>query len=457
MDIIRPISKHIFEPLLAFYEGSNHLRYLRELERTQYLSAAEIRELQLRRLRVLLKHAYKNCPFYTSRFDEYGFKAEEIGSINDLRNLPVLTKKDIQEHKESMKARNFPDRELIPNKTGGSTGSPLHFYLNRERLFSRKASTIRHDRWTGWDIGVKMGVLWGHRIDTGGIGHWKHSIRNFILDRRIILDTGDITAEKLKNFTSALSYFKPPIYLAYANSMYLYARYLREKGIRDYHKPQSIITSAEVLTDEQRRVIEEVFECRVYNRYGCRETSMIASECPQHNGMHICAETLLVEFIKNNRACRDGELGKIVITDLLNLGMPLIRYQIEDMGSPIRGTCECGRGLPMMNVNAGRITDFLVAPDGRFISGPSLAVPIATIPGIAQAQLVQKERDLIILKIKKQDMDDRGLRRNIRATIREFFGSGMKFEVEFVEEIPKESSGKYRFSISEIDPLEYLS
>ncbi len=225
-DLMRPFAKHIVFPLVIFRERSSTLKHLAEMEKMQFLSPDKIKELQLDRLRELLKHAYNNCPFYTRRFDQCGFKPEKLYSLDDIRMLPVLTKKDIQQNRDSLKAKNFPNDRLVPNKTGGSTGSPLHFYLNIDRVFSRQAATFRHNRWAGWDIGVKTASLWGNREDISGLQHFKVRARNFLLDRRIVLDTSSMTPEKLADFKIELRRYRPPLYIAYANAMYLFARYL---------------------------------------------------------------------------------------------------------------------------------------------------------------------------------------------------------------------------------------
>ncbi len=457
MDLVQPIAKHIIDPLVALREGSSYRSILKELELSQYWTSEQIKSLQLERLRALLLHAGRHCPYYADLFARSGFKPERLSVLSDLASLPVLTKRDIQAHNQSMVAANIPDSRLVPNQTGGSTGSPLRFFLDKQRLYSRKASTVRHDRWAGLDVGHKLAVLWGNRHDFAEDQALKARLKHRLYDRRIFLDTSDMSQSKIDGFIESLKAYRPSYYLAYANSIYLLARYIREKNIADYHRPLSIITSAELLTDEQRALIESVFECKIFNRYGCRETSVIASECSEHDGMHVCAETLLVEFVRQAGADSSDNAAKIVITDLLNYGMPLIRYQIEDMGSPVIGPCRCGRGLPRMNISGGRVTDFLVTPDNRVISGAAMTIYfIATVPGIAQAQIIQERKDFMVLKLVKGGQFSDKTLQLLDQKVQEFFGNAMKYEIDFVEDIPKTASGKYRFSICKLDPMEYL-
>ncbi|MDX9857806.1 MAG: phenylacetate--CoA ligase family protein [candidate division Zixibacteria bacterium] len=433
------------------------MKFVREAERTQWLPPEQLQQLQLTRLKALLSHAAKNCPFYARRFAEAGFDPVAVQSLRDIERLPVLTKSDIQQHRDELTAASLPISDRIPNQTGGSTGSPLRFFMSPDSVYRRIANTIRHDRWAGLEPYHKGAAIWGHRRDLNAPRSTMDNLRDRFFSRRVILDTSEITEEKLARFVERLNKEKPSTYVAYANAIYLIARFIKERGITGYHRPKSIITSAEVLTDDQRRLLEDVFGCPVFNRYGSREFSVIASECEAHRGLHIAADTLLVEIIRNDRACRPGELGQIVITDLHNYALPFIRYRIEDMGMLLETGCSCGRTLPMMEIVGGRVTDFLVTPEGAVVSGAAMTIYfIARVPGIVQAQLVQKKKDFLLLRLAVDQSFGEDSKRMIAESVNRFFGPLMKYEIEQVDSIPVEASGKYRFSISEIDPVAHL-
>lgn len=453
VDLLQITAKHFFFRLREIQEKGTTLAHLKEMEKIQYLSRGEIEQLQLERLRTLIKHAYDNCPFYTKRLDEAGIAPARLTDLVQFQKLPVLTKKDIQQSLETLRAKNYPAEALVPNRTGGSTGSPLQFYHDKDRLFSRKAATIRHNRWAGWDIGMKTASFWGHRQDIAGMASVGFKLRSIFLDRLAILDTSSITREKLAEFKTRLRSYRPGVYIAYANSMFLFARFLKETNSTDHHRPKAIITSAEVLEPDQRSLIESVFECKVYDRYGSRETSVLASECDRHSGLHIGADGFLLEFMRDGRPAGPGETGKIVVTDLLNFGMPFIRYQIEDTGTPVAEPCSCGRGLPLMKMAGGRTTDFLVTPSGKIVSGASLTIYlIANTPGVAQAQLIQEKKDEVVFKIVKGERFGDSSLAFLASEIPKYLGGDVKYQIEYVDTIPVESSGKYRFSISKVDP-----
>src|SRR5262249_51893036 len=148
----------------------------------------------------------------------------------------------------------------------------------------------------------------------------KDRIRTWIQERRLILDASALSEAAMAGFARALISYQPAVLLAYANTLGLFARYVQAEKIEGI-RPQGIICSAEVLTKENRQLIENVFGCPVFNRYGSREFAMIASECEAHEGLHINAENLLVEVVSDGRSCSDED-GEIVITDLRNFAMP---------------------------------------------------------------------------------------------------------------------------------------
>ncbi|MBD3401577.1 AMP-binding protein [candidate division GN15 bacterium] len=457
MDLIRPISRYLIIPLMRLKNRSTDYKYLDEAERAQYMPPEAITALQLKRLKAMLSHARANCPYYARKFAEAGFDPEQVTTLEDIRRVPILTKADIQQNRDDMLATNIPREELVANQTGGSTGAPLRFFMSEDSVYRRIANTIRHDRWAGLEPYDKGAAIWGHRRDLNTPRSFMDKLRETFFSRRVILDTSHITDAKLAEFVERLNREKPSTYVAYANAVYLIARYIHQAGLTDYHRPKSVVTSAEVLTDEQREVIEEVFGCPVFNRYGCREFSVIASECEAHSGLHIAADTLYVEIVRDNQPCQPGELGQIVVTDLHNVGMPFIRYRIEDMGMLLDQTCSCGRTLPMMDIVGGRVTDFLVTPEGSVVSGAAMTIYfIARVPGITQAQLVQTAVDRLTLRLAVDEAFGQESKQMIEDSVRQFFGPDMHYEIEQVDSIPVEASGKYRFSISEIDPVAHL-
>jgi len=227
------------------------------------------------------------------------------------------------------------------------------------------------------------------------------------------------------------------------------ARYIKlHGGLRT--KLQSVITAAETVTPAQRELLHEVFQVPVLASYGSREFMLIAMEC-EHGGMHISADNLLVECLRDGSPAAPGELGQVVITDLHNYGMPFIRYQIGDVATIRAGLCPCGRGLPMLQDVHGRMPDTIQTPDGKLISGLFFPHLLKEFDWIEQFQVIQKELDKLHVKLVAPDRRaaEQGLPQ-LRQEIFAVTGKDMQIEIIFVEDIPRTATGKHRNVVSEI-------
>jgi phenylacetate-CoA ligase len=453
MPFYQRLVRDVFHPLSLWRAGEMaQLRYRREFERTQYLSAEEIRDLQWRRLRPLLAHAHERCRFYRRRFRQAGVAPGDLRGPEDLRALPPLEKRDIQDEGALMVAHGWPADDLIRNQTGGSTGTPVTFYLGRDRKCSRAAATLRHNRWAGWEVGDRAAVIWGAPQDRPAPG-WRSRLREALLREPLWLDTARLTEQTMDEFHRALLRYKPRVIQAYARAAVLFARYLRDRELTP-HRPHALVTSAEVLGDEDRAVLEQTFGCSVFNRYGCREVSVLASECGAHTGLHVMAEGLYLEIEGPDGPAAPGRAGSILVTDLLNRAMPLIRYRIGDVGAWAPGACPCGRGLPRLRHVTGRTTDFLVGCDGRLVSGVFLATyVVAHRPGLGQVQIRQDRAGAVTYRVKPgRDFRPEADRDYLLRATRPYLGDQAQVEMEVVEELPAEPSGKFLFSRSTVAP-----
>ncbi|MDR1141127.1 MAG: hypothetical protein LBL62_05495, partial [Planctomycetaceae bacterium] len=452
MSIYQQFIKHILNPLDLWRSGDYaEVRYLKEFEQTQFLPPDELRELVRQRLRNILDTAYHRIPYYKSVFDRAGIIPSDIKTDADMLSVPILEKREVQANLQTMLDPEFPKHRLIFDKTGGSTGTPVNYYYSIERKWSRQAAMLRHDRWAGYDVGQRFASLWGAARDMPVSG-WKQKIKSLIFPKTLQLNSIQMTPELMLEFNEQLKRYRPPVILAYANVLALFASFLKQQGVRVY-QPKGIITSAEVLTPENRQLIEATFGAPVFNRLGCREFSVIASECEQHDGMHIMAEGLYIELIRGSRPAETGETGEIIVTDLLNAAMPMIRYRLGDTASWVAGTCSCGRSLPRINNVAGRVTDFIVGMDNRLCSGVALATFIVSKrPSFGQIQIIQEEHGKILYRVgcgqnkplQQSDLDF------LREQTELYLGKGITIDYEYVDSIPHEASGKFIFSKSTV-------
>jgi len=443
MDIVQYLIKYITIPLYDKKWKKNITPKLIELEKSQYYQPGTIEKIQFLKLKEITSYANEHCLFYKKRFAEHGFVPEKLSSFDDFRKLPVLTKDDIRENQKQIMSDQYTIDNLIYKRTGGSTSVPLALYVDCHAADLKAAATIRHNRWAGYDRGDKLAAIWG---DTEKKYSVKEKIYNFFNSRTIYLDTLIMTEQYILRFIEKARRYKPKVMMGHAHSLYAFACFIEEHGITDLGI-KAIISTAEILYDHERAKIESVFGKILFNRYGCEELSIIASECERHDGLHINAEGLYVEVIDGDNTTP----GKLVITDLWNRGMPFIRYEIGDMATTKTGTCTCGRGLPRLGKIYGRTADLLYTPDGRTISGISVLDTFTIhIPGIKQAQIIQNKLDELNFKIVKSDDFNEESLRILSEKIPFFFGSSMLYSIEFVDNIPLTARGKYRFSICNI-------
>ena len=441
------VSRKVTHPLWAMREHPGLYSFLREYEQTQFWSPDQIRHLQWVRLGQIVRFAFERCPFYARRFHQIGLTPEDLRQPGDLLKIPALTKDDIRQYQADLTARGVASASYEDNYTGGSTGSPIHFKVSKRRWASRKAMTYRHNRWAGLNIGRTVGELWGHPTEGTGLSRREH-FRQALMEAVVSLNTFDVRDSNFDIFLKEIRRRRVRYLLAYSRSLLLFAQYLSKRRLEP--PPfKAAITTAECLTSDERRFVEQTLSCPTFDRYGCREFSVVASECAQHEGLHIAAETMLVEFVVGDRPAQPGEVGEILVTDLLNEAMPFIRYKIGDMGAPMEGDCSCGRGLPRMEMMAGRVTDFIHTPDGRWISGVAInTYLISQMPGIRQAQIVQETCGALRFRLVPVAEPSIATETFLHERVPQMFGPRMAHSVEWVEGILPEVSGKTRITMS---------
>jgi phenylacetate-CoA ligase len=447
MPLMSALSRHVFYPLWDLKDGRSRLRILRELNRTQWLPLETLRQQQQERLRQILSYAATNSPYYQRVFSERGFDPHNF-QLADFQALPLLTKAVIRSSTDEILSREFPRSALGQHKTGGSTGVALTTYFDLAWREPRAADALRTNQWAGCYYGMKTASLWGNPPLPKT---FKQHVRARLLDRFIYLDTIDLNERSISEFVGRWRRGRPEALYGHAHSLYILARYLLEHRIRDLH-PRGIISTSMMLLAHERAVIEEAFACPVFDRYGSEEVGLIAAECERHEGLHLNIEHLLIEFLRpDGSPAAAGEEGAIVITDLFNRGMPFIRYRIEDIGVPSERRCSCGRGLPLMERVTGRVADYLKRRDGSMVAGISLVERTLTaIEGIEQLQVVQPSIDQIVLNVVRAADFSPATEQALLAEFRAVFGPGIDIHPSYVDRIPQERSGKYRFSICRV-------
>jgi phenylacetate-CoA ligase len=441
-------------PIHDIVRRSSWYKCRRVLEKTQHLSKEEIGHLQMTNLRSLIFHAYRTVPYYHRMFRERDLTPEDLKTVADLGKLPILTKALIRRHFPDLISQDYPRNRLIPYSTGG-TGSPLQFYITEEKMSWEMAAEHRAYDWAGYRLGDRCFMLWGARRDLRA-SSYSYYIKKLLtlFQRTIVVDPFILSDEVLSGHAEVLRRFKPKAIKGYARPIYALANYLVKSGIKDI-RPNTAITSAETLFEPMRTKIEEAFGCPVFDMYGSREVGAIASECEEHK-YHIAAENVIVEFMRNGEPAGHGEDGVILLTALRNYGMPLIRYEIGDVGESSDELCSCGRGLPLMKAIKGYESQFLSVCDkksGKIVPVSShidYFLDLLESPP-ASYRILQESLDYVIIKIGKEGSCSNQDANLLVMELRKCLGDNVEVEVQFVDYLPPLPSGKRSPVVSKVN------
>jgi phenylacetate-CoA ligase len=434
-------------PLHERLKGHSTVAALQAMERSQWLQAEQLQQLQLTRLRDFLTQAGNYVPYYRELFRSHDFVPKAISSTRDLQRLPLTGKAEIRAQTERLKASNAGPLERFT--TGGSSGEPLIFYRGSERVSHDVAAKWRATRWWNVDIGDPEIVVWGSPIELGTQDRIR-LLRDKIL-RTELLSAFEMSSANLLRFVQRIQLLKPRMLFGYPSSLALIAEYATNNGYQlDNLGIRVVFVTSERLYDHQRTVIEATFGAPVANGYGGRDAGFIAHQCPQ-GGMHITAEDIVVEIVdENGRVLPVGQKGEIVITHLCTGDFPFIRYPTGDVGSLSDTACPCGRGLPLLAEIDGRSTDFVKAIDGTVLHGLALIYVLRELPEVDAFKIIQESLATIKVQIVTESGDTVKLERTITEQFRRRLGSSLIVNFDYVTIIEREASGKFRYVVSHL-------
>ena len=437
--------------LLARDNRQSALQHWRYFEKSQYWPRQQLLDYQWQKLTVMLRHAYDTCPFYRRLYDEHGVTPDSVRDFSDLTRLPVLTRDDIVKHGKELISSKYKIEDLQTFVTGGTTGVRTELYRDQESANIKLGIQWRHEGWVGRKPCDKIFLVWPANVDIVHASSWKEAFKDRYLNRQLQYHAGSHRDEELMHVYNVAKRFNARFLKVFPSSLQTLAEFMQRANVpRLYYK--SIMSTGEPLYGHQRRLFEDFFEAEVFDMYGSREVGNTACESPAHHGMLIVMETSIVEFLEENKPVPYGERGNIIITDLTNFGMPMIRYDINDKGVPLEGISPCGRELLMMDSAIGRDTDNVWTHEGVCHSGHILEyVLIDYAPDVSQIQIIQKTLFDFHFRIVNRPEPTQRLYDHIDVELRKLFGPQAKATIELVDRIPQEKSGKVRSVICELD------
>ena len=423
------------------------------LRQSRQWSREELAAYQAQALSRLLDHAYENVPYYRRVFEERGLVPGDIQTPEDLALLPFLTREDLQKNLSDLKARNYPETAFEYVTTGGSTGIPVGFYYEKGASRAREWAFMK----TQWDrVGYRFSdrcvVLRGYIV-----GSAKNEIfwKKTLFGRWLLMSSHHMTEETLPAYIDRIRTFRPGFIQAYPSMAVILARYMVEHGVEPFPTVKAVLCGSENLYPWQRSLLAEAFGCRVFSWYGNSEQTVLAGECEESTHYHIFPEYGIVELIgRDGRPVeRPGAMGEVVATNLTNFVCPLIRYRTMDLAVLGKSPCTCGRNYPLLERVEGRLQEFIVTKDRRFISMTAVNMHSDVFDNVVQFQFYQKKEGEVLMRIvKKPGYTDRDTERILRELDRKFQGD-VDVTIRSVGKIPRTRRGKYQFLIQDL-PLD---
>ncbi|HEB62521.1 MAG TPA: phenylacetate--CoA ligase family protein [Bacteroidetes bacterium] len=433
------------------YLKEEQWEYFYCLKRLEKESKNVILSRQREQLKNIILKAYNTTIYYKNLYDECGVSEKIISGRYEIEELPILTKLDLRDNSRNMVSTDIDSSLLRIGHTGGSTGLPVSYYFTSDIIDKMNATLHIFYTRCGWEPGEKILHFWGARQDLKKIKNIKNALSQWIKAEKII-PAYEFDEDTLAEWYQVLIKNKPVIIQGYASVLAHLAEYIKKN---DYSVPpiKGIYSTAEILYPTQRKLLEEVFETRIFDQYGCREIPGIACEC-QYGNMHIMTEMAHVESIKIN----DEQTGRLIITSLSNHAMPLIRYEVGDTGYLKEGNCECGLPYPIMGMGMCRTNDIIVTKRGKHIYPSYFVHLMDEFHFIKQYQFRQVATDKIHLyivgDIKKEQYKE--ILNKIRLRINEDYAGDLELELKTNIEIQKTPSGKYRYVISELTERKFV-
>lgn len=415
--------------------AANSFLILRKIRKNQWLKKSELDKIQLKNLRAMIKHAYKNTEFYHHKFKAAGIYPNDINSLDDFSKIPFTTKDELRKYSTStFLAHGTNLNNCIIRETSGSTGIPTKVVYDEVANDFSKAVNLRSHIENGLKIRTKWAVF----------GDPHHFPKKKLFQHLNIYNPEYISIfDNIDKQIDDLKEINPELIGGYSSSIRLLADAVDKGNIQEIN-PKIVIGTSELLDKETRKYINSVFDVKMIDHYGCVELNRTAWECQEHSGYHMDIDSVVIEFIKEMENVSNGEKGEITYTGLYNYAMPLIRYKIGDIGIPSEDICPCGRSFPLIKSIEGRKDSFMITQDGRTFSPIIWTLIMRRIPGIKQFKAIQEKKNLVKILVVKNGNFSQNTVMNIESRVKEVMGSNLKVIVDIVESIPKDKSGKIR-------------
>ena len=427
------------------WESKEFKAYFEFLQKSQWWSLEETKSFQLEQLQELVKFAYEKVPYYRRVYKEKRVHPSDIKKLEDIQLLPSITKDEVRSHIDDFIPDGVDKSTLRVWVTGGTSGIPLKVY--QDLFYScmiEEAFSLRQRLWTDYKQYDRKATL---NRDPNKRTKKCWDFNN--TENELILSSFDMTESNMLEFTRVIKDFKPRIMVGYPSALEVFGRFLIRNNIT-LPPLHGVFCGSEALFPGQRALIEAAYNCDMFPSYGMSERVADATECEKHCGYHISMEYGVFELLDENLepiTAPDVD-GVVVGTGFHNNVMPLIRYQMFDIGTYSGETCSCGRSAPLIKEFKGRVREYFVGKSGKLM--PLQLIWSGRHPvwsKIKEMQFVQESKGEITAKIvRAPNYSDEEVTRELRSEVGKIMSEDdFRIDFQFVDHMALTHRGKLNF------------
>jgi len=408
------------------------LYYLKKVQEQQWMKPKELEKLQNKKLRAIIKHAFKFVPYYRRKWKTAGIREDDIKVVEDLKKLPTITRKEVVKNYNQFIALNYKKTyrfgRVVRRYTSGTSGTPFRTIFDERAYDYSEAVYLRALLAVGYNPRKPLACYWYEPFE-------KKIYNQFGFMNKIYIPCSISEEEQLE----IIQNMNPEYIYYYPSILYSIAKKMVQRDIS--LNPKAVITHAEILSKKMRRIIQMAFNSPVFDEYGANEFNRIAWECKEREGYHVDSDSVIMEILKEGEKIFSDETGSVVLTGLENFILPLIRYEIGDMATPTDGICSCGRGLPLIKSIEGRSEDLIILNSGKTFVPKRIIDTLADIPEIYKFRVSYKGNNRFFIDLVLLYQSDR-IFDKIEKRLKNLFKENIRISFKIKKEIKKSRGGK---------------